>query len=88
MLDDEKLKEAVENTATSPYAVSLIKHLIDKSGCFRQGLAKDEKTEFYNRGYGDFGLYIRNLLLDYSPETYIEIIKEGVKENERARNEH
>lgn len=51
MLDDEHLKQAVENAVTNSYCVDLLKHLIDKSGCFRTGLAKDERQEIYNRGY-------------------------------------
>ena len=86
MLDDEHLKQAVENAVTNSYCVDLLKHLIDKSGCFRIGLAKDERQEIYNRGYGDFGLYIRSLLLEYTPEVYIEIINKGVQGNDTGTN--
>jgi len=86
MLDDEHLKQAVENAVTNSYCVDLLKHLIDKSCCFRTGLAKDERQEIYNRGYGDFGLYIRSLLLEYTPEVYIEIINKGVQENDTRSN--
>jgi len=87
MLDDEKLKMAFTNTINgSKSSIDLFTHLIDKSGCFRQGLAKDEKTEFYNRGYGDFGLYLRDLFLQYAPETYLEIIKKGVEQNGTGTN--
>ncbi len=87
MLNDEKLKEAFTNTLNgSKSAKILLKHFIDKSGCFRQGLARDERTEIYNRGYGDFGLYIRALFLQYAPETYMEIIKEGVNEYDNGSN--
>lgn len=85
MLDDEKLKEAFNNTINgSKDSINLFAHLIEKSACFRQGLAKDERTENYNRGYGDFGLYIRSLFLQYAPERYLEIIERGVKENDRT----
>ena len=81
MLDDEKLEEAFKNTLNgSKSAIDLFWHLIEKSACFRQGLAKDDRTEIYNRGYGDFGLYIRSLFLQYAPDTYLEIIKKGVEE--------
>lgn len=83
MLDDEKLERAFKNTLNgSKDSIDLFAHLIEKSGCFRQGLAKDERTENYNRGYGDFGLYIRSLFLQYAPETYLEIITRGVNEND------
>ena len=89
MLDDEKLKLTIEHIfkCSNKSAIDLFKHLIDKSACFRQGIAKDERTEIYKRGYGDFGLYLRSLLLEYAPEAYIEIIKKGVEENGR-RNEY
>ncbi len=82
MLDDEHLKEAFTNAITSSkYTEELLMHLIEKSGCFRQGLAKDDRTENYNRGYGDFGLYIRSLFLQYAPKTYLELI-ERTNEND------
>lgn len=85
MLDDEHLKEAFTNAiSSSKYTVELLAHLIDKSGCFRQGLAKDDSTETYNRGYGDFGLYIRSLFLQYAPKKYLELIEERTKENDTA----
>lgn len=87
MLDDENLKEAFINTINgSKSSIDLFAHLIKKSACFRQGLAKDERTELYNRGYGDFGLYLRSLFLQYAPDTYLEIIKRGVKENDSTNN--
>lgn len=87
MLDDEKLEEAFKNTLNgSKSAIDLFWHLIEKSACFRQGLAKDERTEIYNRGYGDFGLYIRSLFLQYAPDTYLEIIKKGVEKNDRIEH--
>lgn len=83
MLDEEKLEQAFKNTINgSKDSIDLFAHLIDKSACFRQGLAKDERTELYNRGYGDFGLYIRSLFLQYAPDTYLEIIKRGVNEDD------
>lgn len=83
MLNDEEVKEAFENTLNgSKYAAVLLRHFIEKSGCFRQGLAKDDRTEIYNRGYGDFGLYIRDLFLRYAPDVYIKNIKEGVNKND------
>lgn len=83
MLDEEKLEQAFKNTVNgSKDSIDLFAHLIDKSACFRQGLAKDERTELYNRGYGDFGLYIRSLFLQYAPDTYLEIIKRGVNEDD------
>lgn len=87
MLDEEHLKQAVENATTCPDCVDLLAHLIEKSSCFRVGLAKDDRQEIYNRGYGDFGLYIRQLLLDYTPEVYIKIIKKGVQENDTRANQ-
>ena len=86
MLDDEHLKTAVENSVTCPDCVNLLRHLIEKSGCFRTGLARDDRLEIYNRGWGDFGLYIRQLLLEYAPEVYIKIIKKGVEENGNRNN--
>ena len=87
MLDEEHLKEAFINTINgSRSSLDLFKHLIDKSGCFRQGLAKDDRTEFYNRGYGDFGQYLRSLFLLYAPKEYLEIIQKGVEENERSND--
>lgn len=85
-MDEDKLKQTVRNAVLSKDTVELLKYFIDKSSCFRQGLAKDEKQEIYNRGYGDFGLHIRELLLNYAPEIYIEIIQKGVEENERSNN--
>jgi len=82
MLDDEHLKDAIETAANNEIILKLLGHFIEKSGCFRQGIAKDERTENYNRGYGDFGLYIRELLLKYAPTAYIRIIEEGVQDNE------
>lgn len=87
MLDDEKLQEAFINTINgSKSSIDLFAHLIEKSACFRQGLARDERTENYNRGYGDFGLYLRSLFLLYAPEAYLDIIKRGVKEDDRTSN--
>ena len=84
MLDEEHLEEAFKNTLSgSKSAIDLFAHLIEKSGCFRQGLAKDDRSETYNRGYGDFGLYLRSLFMLYAPDTYVEIIKRGVVENDR-----
>lgn len=82
MLDEEQLKQAVENAVCSPDCVNLLAHLIEKSGCFRTGLHNNDRQEIYNRGYGDFGLYIRQLLLNYAPKVYIEIIEKGVQEND------
>jgi hypothetical protein len=82
MLDEEHLKDAIETAANNDITLKLLWHFIEKSGCFRQGIAKDERTENYNRGYGDFGLYIRELLIAYAPAAYIKFIEEGVKEND------
>ena len=87
MVEDEKLEEAVKNTLNgSISAIDLFWHVIEKSACFRQGLAKDDRTEIYNRGYSDFGLYIRSLFLQYAPDTYLEIIKKGVEKNDRIEH--
>lgn len=87
MLDEEHLQEAFINTINgSKSAVDLFQHLIEKSGCFRQGLAKDDRQETYNRGYGDFGLYLRSLFMLYAPTTYLEILKRGVVENDRRND--
>jgi len=85
LLDEEKLELAVQNTANLPDGLKLLTHLMTYSGCFTQGLSKDERTELYNKGQRDFGLKIRDLLLEYAPNKYIEVIKEGVTENERSR---
>lgn len=86
MLDNEHLKEAFLNTVNgSKSSLDLFKHLLEKSGCFRQGIAKDERAEIYNRGYGDFGLYLRELFLAYAPEKYIEIIRKSVEESEEQQ---
>lgn len=85
LLDDEHLEDAIKSAAANKNMLKLLFHFISKSGAFRQGLAKDDRTEFYNRGYGDFGLYIRELLLKYAPKAYIEQIKEGA-ENERRND--
>lgn len=85
-MDEDKLKLTVENAVNSPDCVDLLAHLIEKSGCFREGLHNNERQEIYNRGYGDFGLYIRRLLLNYVPEVYIGIIKKGVQENDDRAN--
>lgn len=85
MLDEEKLEEVVCNTANSADGLRFIEYLLQRSGCFTKGIAKDEKTEFYLKGWRDFGLEIRDLLIQYAPNAYIEIIKEGVNENERER---
>ena len=84
MLDEEHLKDAVETAASNEITLKLLFHLIEKSGCFRQGIAKDDRTEAYLRGYGDCGLYIRNLLLEYAPSAYLSLFE---KELERAKNE-
>jgi hypothetical protein len=87
MLDEEHLQEAFKNTINgSKSSIDLFAHLIEKSGCFRQGLAKDERQENYNRGFGDFGLYLRSLFMLYAPDTYIEILKRGVAENDTRTN--
>lgn len=80
LMDDEHLEDAVKTAAANETVLKLMMHFIEKSACFRQGLAKDDRQEIYNRGYGDFGLYIRELLLKYAPEAYKRNI--GVKENE------
>ena len=81
-MDENYLKRIFQGAIRSKDTAELLIHFIDKSACFRQGLAKDERTENYNRGWGDFGLYIRSLFLNYAPEIYANIIKEGVKDNE------
>ncbi len=79
LLDDEKLKEAFEGAVQqSESAVKLLIHFIEHSGCFRTGLAQDDRQELYNRGYGDFGLYIRDLFLEYAPEEYKKNIKRSI----------
>jgi hypothetical protein len=83
LLDDEHLEDAIKEAAASKNILKLLMHFIYKSGAFRQGLAKDERTENYNRGYGDFGLYIRDLLLQYAPNAYMSEIIEGVKNDRR-----
>ena len=85
LLDEENLELAVQNTANLPDGLKLLAHFISSSGCYTQGLSKDERTELYNKGQRDFGLKIRDLLLEYAPNKYIELIKEGAKENERSR---
>lgn len=83
-MEEEKLKETVQNAVLSEYTIDLLGYLIERSECFREGLAKDERQENYNRGFGDFGLMIRKLLLEYAPHVYMQIIQKGVEENERA----
>lgn len=83
MLSDENLKSVFEKAVKNDATVELLAHLIDLSGCFRQGLAKDERTETYLRGFGDFGLYIRELFLKYTPEIYLRITKERVENDRR-----
>lgn len=80
MLTDEQLKTAFQNAVKSNDTVYLLYHFIEISGCFRQGIAKDDRTECYLRGKGDFGLYLRNLFLEFAPETYAELIKNNGKD--------
>ena len=86
MLDEEHLKDAVETAANNKTVLKLLGHFIEKSACFRQGIAQDNRMEIYNRGYGDFGLYIRELLIKYALPQYLKLIKEG-EENDRRQNE-
>ena len=79
MLNDEELKTAFQSAVKSNDTVYLLYHFIQISGCFRKGLAKDERTENYLRGKGDFGLYLRDLFLQYAPETYTQLLTQ--KEN-------
>lgn len=81
MLDEEHIEDAVKTCAKSPVILGLLVHFIEKSGCFRQGIAKDERAEIYLRGYGDFGLYIRDLLLEYAPKVYTEFMLEELRKN-------
>ena len=74
MLDIEHIEDAIKTCAKNPILLRLLAHFIEISGCFRQGIAKDERAEIYNRGYGDFGLYIRGLLLEYAPKAYMELM--------------
>lgn len=78
MLDEEHLEDAFKTCLKNPMFIKLLFHFIEKSGCFRQGIAKDEKIEFYNRGYGDFGLYIRDLVLKYAPKAYADTFLENL----------
>ena len=74
MLDEEHLEDAIKTCAKNPLLLKLLSHFVEKSGCFRVGIAKDERLESYNKGYGDFGLYIRGLLLEHAPKAYMELI--------------
>ena len=86
MLDEEHLKDAVQTAANNKTVLKLLGHFIKKSSCFRQGIAQDNRMEIYNRGYGDFGLYIRELLMKYALPQYLKLIKEG-EENDRRKEE-
>ena len=79
MLDSEHIEDAIKTCAKNPLTLKLLAHFIEISGCFRQGIAKDERSEIYLRGYGDFGLYIRGLLLEYAPKAYMELMLDELR---------
>lgn len=73
-MNDKDLKRIFLNAIKSPDTILLLEHFIHKSGCFRRGLAANDRLENYLRGYSDSGLYIRNLFLEYAPEIYANLI--------------
>ncbi len=82
LLDDEKLKLAVHNTANLPDGLDLLFHLITLSGCDTQGITGNERQDYYNKGMRDFGLKLRDLLISYAPEKYINSLKERINKDE------
>ena len=86
MLDEEHIEDAVKTCAKNPLLLRLLAHFIENSGCFRQGISKDERLEIYRRGYGDFGLYIRDLLLNYAPKAYTDLIIDELKRKKEEKN--
>lgn len=86
MLDEEHLGDAIKTCAKNPQALKLLWHFIEISGCFRQGISKDERLEIYNRGYGDFGLYIRGLLLEYAPKAYMNLAVEEINKSKEEKD--
>ncbi|MFA5659600.1 MAG: hypothetical protein WC900_10005 [Oscillospiraceae bacterium] len=81
ILDDKELRLVVNNVAVTPDGLKLFGHLLAMSGAFSRGITGTDK-DIYNKGRSDFGLEIREMLLKHAFQKYVEILKEGEKEDE------
>ena len=80
LLSDEKLELVIQNIAVTKDGKKFFEHILASSGMFNIGFNGNSR-DIYNKGRSDFGLEIRDLLMQYAMNDYIEIIKEGAKDD-------
>ena len=73
-ITEEKLKLIIKNIASDNDGILFLDHLLDKTEPFSRGILCDTKRDYYNKGKRDIGLYILDLLSQYAPQEYIEIL--------------
>lgn len=80
LLTDEQLELVVSNIARTEDGKKLFGHLLESSRVFAKGFNGNSR-DIYNKGRSDFGLEIRELLMQYALDEYFEILRKGVKQD-------
>lgn len=81
LLDDDNLKIVVNNVAVTEDGRKLLGHLLESSRVFLTGIKGDVSRDAYNRGRADFGLELREIIINSNIEQYFKILKEANKDN-------
>jgi len=74
-LSEDKLKLVINNILNTKDGRELFSHLLANSGMFQTGINGNSK-DVYIKGRADFGLEIRDLIMENDFNSYIKMLQE------------
>lgn len=88
-LDEKKLKQAVKNVLNDRQGdgLKLIGHILSMSYMYQKGIGSEPIINAYNCGRKDFGLEIREIIKQYAFDKYVELERQGVRNDDNNRKQ-
>ena len=85
LLTDEELELVINNVANDAPkkgdGLKLLGHILSMSRVFSTGFNGNSR-DIYNKGRADFGLEIREIIMQHAFDKYVELLKKGVTAND------